>query len=165
MDQSNSGKKKIMAVVGLLVIVAAIGIGFTVTAGKKSDTASLTTPTPATSSATGPSASSPTVASANTAGYKDGTYSATGSYDTPGGPESLDLSVTIKSGAVTASSATGSGRDHDSVAYQSRFISGYKSLIIGKSIDDISLSRVSGSSLTSQGFNDALSQIKTQAKA
>jgi uncharacterized protein with FMN-binding domain len=163
MNQSNSANKKIMAVVGLLVIVAAIGLGYAVSAGKKSDTASLT-PTPAASPGPGTTAV-PTVASANTAGYKDGTYTATGSYDTPGGPESLNLSVTIKNGAVAGTSATGSGRDHDSVNYQGRFISGYKSLIIGHSIDAISLSRVSGSSLTSQGFNDALSQIKSQAKA
>jgi len=45
------------------------------------------------------------------------------------------------------------------------FISGYKPYVIGKNIDTISLDRVSGSSLTPAAFNEALGQIKTEARA
>lgn len=44
------------------------------------------------------------------------------------------------------------------------FKSGVSSLTVGKDIDDVKLSRVSGSSLTSTGFNSALDTIKTEAR-
>ncbi|MGB4758809.1 MAG: hypothetical protein WBP26_02015 [Candidatus Saccharimonadales bacterium] len=97
--------------------------------------------------------------------YQDGTYSASGTYSTPGGQESVIVSVTLKDNVVTATSATGSGKDRDSRQYQSRFINGYKTLVVGKKISDIQLSQVSGSSLTSSGFNKALDQIEQQAAA
>ncbi|WP_447589312.1 hypothetical protein [Microbacterium lacticum] len=37
--------------------------------------------------------------------------------------------------------------------------------VVGKDIDDVSVSRVAGSSLTSGGFNDALETIKADARA
>ena len=40
-----------------------------------------------------------------------------------------------------------------------------KTLVVGKKITDVKLDKVSGSSLTPKGFNDALEQIKTLAKA
>jgi hypothetical protein len=70
----------------------------------------------------------------------------------------------LQNGVITGTSATGGANDPEASQYQSQFISGYKSLVVGKSIDSVSLSRVSGSSLTSQGFNNALQQIKNQAK-
>lgn len=106
-----------------------------------------------------------TIPGGETQTYENGTYSATGSYDTPGGEESITVSVTIVDDVITATNAQASGNDHDSEEYQSMFIANYKSLIIGKSIDSVSLSRVSGSSLTSNGFNDALDAIKQQADA
>ena len=48
---------------------------------------------------------------------------------------------------------------------EQQFIDGYKSLVVGKDISSISLNRVSGSSLTSQGFNSAIQKIKSQAQA
>jgi len=37
--------------------------------------------------------------------------------------------------------------------------------VIGKNIADVQLSRVSGSSLTPEGFNNALATIKSQAQS
>ena len=37
--------------------------------------------------------------------------------------------------------------------------------VVGKDIDDLSVSRVAGSSLTSGGFNDSLETIKADARA
>jgi hypothetical protein len=45
------------------------------------------------------------------------------------------------------------------------FIGGIADEVVGKDIDEISVSRVAGSSLTSGGFNDAIEQIKAEAAA
>ena len=97
--------------------------------------------------------------------YKDGTYSATGSYMSPGGYDQLSVSLTLKNDIITSVSVTPGNVDRTSARYQSRFISGYQSYVLGQNIDNVNLTVVYGSSLTPQGFNDALAQIKTQAKA
>lgn len=116
------------------------------------------TPTPVT-------ATPATVPSSTKSKYKNGTYSAVGVYYSPEGQESINVSVTLTNGIVTDSTVTGNATNGRSVRYQQMFIGGFKSLVIGKSIDAISLDYVSGSSLTPAGFNDALSQIKTKAQA
>lgn len=55
--------------------------------------------------------------------------------------------------------------DRTSERYEQKFIGGYAALIVGKNIDTVQLSYVSGSSLTSGGFNDALAKIKVSARA
>lgn len=97
--------------------------------------------------------------------YKDGTYSATGNYDSPGGPDSLKVTLTIKSGVVTSSSVVMYPGDRRSAKYMQMFESGYQAQVVGKNLGSIYLSYVSGSSLTPIGFNDALNKIKSQAKA
>lgn len=121
-----------------------------------------------TSTGTAPSsmAGSPVGSGTSTdAGFKDGSYTATGSYESPGGNEQITVRVTLKGGVITGTSATPDAQDPESREYQSMFVSGYKSQVVGKNIADVYLSRVSGSSLTSQGFNDAISQIENQARA
>jgi uncharacterized protein with FMN-binding domain len=163
-QQPTTSNKKIIAVVGLLVIVAVIGIGAAVASNSSKPTVSQSTATPTASSQVAGDSTAAGPSSAASA-YKDGTYSATGSYDTPGGPESIGVSLTVKNGAVADSTVTSNARDADSTRYQSMFMSAYKPQVVGKSLDSISLSRVSGSSLTSGGFNDAVAQIKSQAKS
>ena len=101
----------------------------------------------------------------STADYKDGTYSATGSYSSPGGLESIELTVTIKGGVITDTSLVTNATNGDAKDYQAEFASAYKSLIVGKNVERVTLSRVAGSSLTSNGFNRALEQIRTEAEA
>ncbi len=103
--------------------------------------------------------------SASVSSYKDGTYTAKGSYVSPGGNESVTVSLTLKDGVVTASTVEEGAGDPEALEYQHDFIGGYKTFVNGKDIDNIHVSRVSGSSLTSIGFNDALTQIKDQAKS
>lgn len=103
--------------------------------------------------------------SGSASGYKDGTYSADATYQSPGGTEAISVRLTITDGKVTSSTVTTEPTDKEAAEYQNMFKSGYKSQITGKSIDDISLSRVSGSSLTSEGFNSAVNQIKQQAQS
>ncbi|MCA9347980.1 hypothetical protein KC867_01060 [Candidatus Saccharibacteria bacterium] len=95
--------------------------------------------------------------------YQDGDYSATGSYSTPGGQESITLSLTIEDDIITQVNAVGSASRGDSAQYQSAFLSGYKSSVVGKDIKTVKLSRVAGSSLTSTGFNRAIEKIKDEA--
>lgn len=104
--------------------------------------------------------------STDTSTYEDGTYNATGSYISPGGKESIELSVTVKDGAIVETSMKNRATDGEAEEYQQLFADHYKSLIVGKKLSEVaSLSRVAGSSLTSSGFNDALDQIKNDARA
>jgi len=97
--------------------------------------------------------------------YKDGTYTATGSYDSPAGIESVNVSVTLSDDIVVSSSVTPLAEDGRSMGYQEMFIDAYKQYVVGKSLDSIHLDVVSGSSLTPKGFNDALITIKSEALA
>ena len=97
--------------------------------------------------------------------YTDGAYTAEGSYSTPGGSEDISVTATLTDGVITDITATGSATGGNSAQYQRQFLSGYKSEVVGKSIDEVKLSRVAGSSLTSTGFNRALDTIKNDAKS
>jgi uncharacterized protein with FMN-binding domain len=150
-----SNNRKLLAILGLVVIVAAIGVTVWATRRSSDDTtASNTTPTPQTTEQ--PATTTP-------ASYKDGSYTATGNYSSPGGRESMGVTVVIKNGKVSDSSLKLHPSGPTAQEYQSQFDAGYKSQVTGRSLDEINLSRVSGSSLTSQGFNAALEQIKQQA--
>lgn len=146
-----------LRIIGVIAI-GLIAIGGTATAvvlNKQTDTTPSSTTTTSSSNNTTPSTSG--------TAYKNGSFSANGSYRTPGGTETISVSVTLKDDVITSVSVTGNGRG-DSAEYQSMFKSGVSSLTVGKDIDDVKLSRVSGSSLTSTGFNSALDTIKTEAR-
>ena len=97
--------------------------------------------------------------------YKNGTYSATGSYMSPGGYDQIGVSITLKNDIITGSSVINMGGDRRSQRYQDQFISGYQQYVVGQNIAKVFLTKISGASLTPSGFNDALTQIKAQAKA
>ncbi|HEY4509283.1 MAG TPA: hypothetical protein VJC13_03365 [Candidatus Paceibacterota bacterium] len=98
--------------------------------------------------------------------YKNATYSADGNYFSPGGSEQIAVSVTIKDDVVTAASVNANAPSGPTAAkYQSIFVDNFKQYVVGKKIDEINLTKVSGSSLTPKGFNDALAKIKVEAKA
>lgn len=100
---------------------------------------------------------------ATTGSYTDGTYSATGSYQTPGGEESIGVTVTLESGSVTDVQAEPMPSNPTTELYQGKFSSGIKEQIVGVPIDELSVDKVSGSSLTSGGFSNAIEQIKSEA--
>lgn len=97
--------------------------------------------------------------------YKDGTYKAIGNYVSPGGAESIDVSITLKGNVITEAEVVSKAERSTSKQMQKQFISGYKAQVIGKNINEVNLTKVSGSSLTPRGFNEALDEIKAQAKA
>lgn len=156
--QTDNKNQKMITSFAVILAVVVIAVGITYFTHKKDSTTSAST-----SSSSSTSTTATTATAATNASYKDGSYTASGNYQTPGGQESISLSITVKNGIVSSTSLKQNANNHDSREYQAAFASGYQSKIVGKALSSISLSRVSGSSLTSQGFNDALDQIKAQA--
>lgn len=97
--------------------------------------------------------------------YTDGTYTAIGDYVSPGGPEQVEVTLTVKDGVVTDSVFKSLAERPASVQMQSNFAGGYKEYVVGKKLDEIEVGKVSGSSLTPKGFNDAVAKIKAEAKS
>lgn len=97
--------------------------------------------------------------------YADGTYTADGSYQTPETVEKISVTLTLADGVVTDVEVTGDPQARETEQYQGAFIDGIAAEVEGKSIDELNVSRVAGSSLTSGGFNDAVESIKEQAAA
>jgi len=75
------------------------------------------------------------------------------------------VTLTVADGLVTDVEVTGDPQARESEQYQGEFIGGIADEVVGKSLDDIEVSRVAGSSLTSGGFNEAVESIKEQAAA
>ena len=103
--------------------------------------------------------------SAGSGAYADGTYSADGSYQTPESVETISVTVTLQDDVITAVEVVGDPQKRESEQYQGEFIGGIAEVVEGHDIDEIQVSRVAGSSLTSGGFNDAIEQIKAEAAA
>lgn len=97
--------------------------------------------------------------------YADGTYTAEGSYQTPETVETISVTLTLADGVVTEVEVTGDPQAPETEQYQGQFIDGIGEEVVGVAIDDIEVSRVAGSSLTSGGFNAAVDDIKEQATA
>jgi len=97
--------------------------------------------------------------------YTNGTYSATGSYNSPGGSDQIAVTVTLRNDIVTDVSVVPEAGDRTSARYQAMFVSGYKQYVVGKDISSVHVGRVSGSSLTGIGFNAAIARIESKAKA
>jgi uncharacterized protein with FMN-binding domain len=160
-DTKGQNSQKLWAGLAFLILTAVI-VGTVVVSRPKSILASSAN----TASSSSQSTSSQTAPATTKGGtYKDGTYNATGHYDSPGGTEAVKVSLTLASDKVSAATVSSGANDPTALSYQTIFISGYKSFVVGKKINTIKLSNVSGSSLTSQGFNDALKQIERQAQA
>ncbi|MFE4542073.1 hypothetical protein [Arthrobacter sp. NPDC056727] len=124
-----------------------------------------TEPAPASSApsvATGSgTASAPAGSSAS--GYKDGTYSADGNYRSPNGTETVGVQLTLANGTVSAVEITQHPSNPNTRKFQGEFADGIADQVVGKSLDEIKVSKVAGSSLTSGGFNQAVEAIKAQA--
>ncbi|WP_427171440.1 FMN-binding protein [Arthrobacter sp. 92] len=130
---------------------------------------STAAPSTATQSTAAPAMQSPTgaagsAATASAAGYKDGIYSADGSYLSPGGPQTVGVQLTLANGTVSDVTITPHPTDPNTREYQGEFAAGIKDQVVGKKLDELNVSKVAGSSLTGGGFNEAVAKIKAQAK-
>lgn len=95
--------------------------------------------------------------------YKNGSYNMTGEYMSPGGPEQIDVKLTLQDGLVTEALVIAKAENRNSIKYQNIFIENYKDKVVGEYIDSLELDKISGSSLTPKGFNDALNKVRAQA--
>ena len=79
--------------------------------------------------------------------------------------EEITVTLTLADGVVTEVEVTGDPKAPETERYQGEFIDGIADEVVGTPIDELNVSRVAGSSLTSGGFNDAVASIKEQAAA
>jgi uncharacterized protein with FMN-binding domain len=94
--------------------------------------------------------------------YTNGDYTATGWYG--GLPSSIGVAVTLESSVLTAVTVTPHATDATSLDYQRRFADAVPNVVVGRRIDEVNVGRLAGSSGTPIGFNDALRQIRDQAR-
>ncbi len=97
--------------------------------------------------------------------YNDGAYSAAGVYRSPAGAESVTVSLILKDDVIIDATFIGDATHKKSIAMQAAFTEGFNEQVVGKSLDEVSVGVVNGSSLTGVGFMDAVAKIKVEAKA
>lgn len=95
--------------------------------------------------------------------YTDGDYSATGEYQSPGGPEQIEVGLTLQGDVVTAVTVTPTATSGQAERYQGEFADGIADVVVGKNINELQVDKVAGSSLTSDGFNAAIETIQADA--
>ncbi|ONI61998.1 hypothetical protein ALI44B_14925 [Leifsonia sp. ALI-44-B] len=149
-----------VALAGIAVIGGLAGCS---SAGADAEgTGSTSASTPAAGS-TSESSSGAAGSGADASALKDGTYTEDGSYNSPGGEESITVKLTLAGGVIEDLDVTSNATNPNSKKYQGEFVDGINDIVVGKSIDDLNVSKVAGSSLTSGGFNDAIDKIIADA--
>ncbi len=149
----------LMAIV--LIVVLGIGI-FVYQARSKSQNAPTETQTQQTAQG---GTITETKMVAESSEFKDGKYEAVGNYTIPNDKEKIKVIVTLEKGTVADVSVEKMATKPVSMEYQDKFISAYKAMVVGKKISEVKLDKVAGSSLTPQGFNNAIEQIIQQAQS
>jgi uncharacterized protein with FMN-binding domain len=95
--------------------------------------------------------------------YADGTYTESGDYQAPSGSETVEVTLTLADNVITEVEVVGDATDGQAKLHQGEFADGIADVVVGKNIDEISVDKVGGSSLTSGGFNAAVDAIKADA--
>lgn len=140
------------------VLVGIAGLSLAGTAAGCAPGAQGSPPPPATQPA------SPASPGAAAGSYRDGTYSADGNYISPNGQETVGVQLTLAGGSVSDVVITPHPSNPNTKKFQGEFAGGIKGQIVGKKLDELKVSKVAGSSLTSGGFNQAVEKIKAEAK-
>ena len=138
------------AATSVLLLTAACG-------GGGDELADASPPTSGTSSADGGSSSNAT--------FKDGDYEGSGEYSNPAGQSKVKVDLTLTDGKISDILVTPEATNGTSRGYQQKFAGGIADEVVGKSLNELNVSKVSGSSLTVQGFNQAIDAIKADATA
>ena len=156
--------RRSIALVGVAGALALSGCAATADAA---DTDASTAPS--TEVSTQPSAEASAAPSSDTGAsasvYSDGTYTASGAYQTPSTVEEIEVTITLEGDIITAVEVVGDPSVPESRENQAKFIGGIADAVVGQKIDDIEVTKVAGSSLTSGGFNKALEEIRSEAAA
>lgn len=163
MEQKRTTPKLVASIV-VIAVVAVLVLVANLKAQNDDTTDEIDGSTSAIESTSSSGTSTQTQATA-TGEYKDGTYTIEDTYISPGGVENIKVVVTLQDNKVTDATVTQNANNDDSAEHQAQFANNYKSRVIGKAIATLNLSRISGASLTTAAFNDALDQIRNQAEA
>lgn len=166
MDESNTPTqpRKLNPAIPVVVVLLAIIVAVTVFLNRPTQNLSentSVTPSTVENTPAAMKAMEETTASA----YKDGEYTVTGEYTSPGGQEELGVTVTLTKGVISDVTVTPMATRPISKTRQEDFTANFKDQVVGKNIDEVSLGKVSGSSLSPKGFNDAVTKIKAEASA
>lgn len=93
--------------------------------------------------------------------YTNGEYTAEGIY---AGSKSIIVKLTLDSDKIKAVEVTPNTPNiRMSFNLQKKFAAAVGEVVEGKPIDEVHLDKLAGSSKTTQGFNDALAKIKSEA--
>ena len=153
-----NSKKPLLSAVAGLALLGTAGCGSTPAAEDASPEETAGTSAPASSG------TSPAGAAEGSGEYRDGEYTATGSYIPPSNTkEEVTVSLTLSDGIVTGLEVSTSGNHPTSKRYQAEFTDGVQEQVVGKPIDGLNVEKVASSSLTSSGFNKALDTIMREA--
>lgn len=142
-----------------VVIIAVLAVGVLYMQSSGSDQKATGAPTPTVAAGAAPDSALQQVA------YEDGTYTVVGSYPRPNGTEEIGVELTLADNIITAVSVEVKAENPISKKMQEDFAANYKTQVVGKSLSAVKLEKVSGSSLTPKGFNDAIEKIKAQAQS
>lgn len=162
----NSGSRKPFLITAAILIPVVVA-GYLLFGGSNQVSAPTTTE-PSTDSdplTNSTSTEQLTINNTSSTNYKDGIYLVKGSYVSPGGPEEIPVSITLKDDIIVASSMILSATNPGTKNFQTIFQNNFQTFVVGKNIDEVKLTKVSGSSLTPKGFNDAITKVKVQAKS
>lgn len=120
-------------------------------------------PTPSTTQTAAPYTAPSASASASASSYEDGTYNAMGEYG--GGPSYLGVTVTIDGRVVSEVTVEPQAENETSLGYQERFAAAVPDEVVGKSLDEAEVGKLAGASTCPDGFNDAIAQIRHEARS
>ncbi|QHO63368.1 FMN-binding protein [Candidatus Chazhemtobacterium aquaticus] len=94
------------------------------------------------------------------------TYTTTVEYDVPEGAESNSFSLVIKDGIISSVEIGITTTNKASLKYQQDFAKNIASIVVGQKISELkSIDRVSGASVTTTAFNDALLKLQQQLQS
>lgn len=158
---TQQNKNSMKLIMGLIAIALIATVSFTVLTPKNKPKEIVVTD----SSTPKQEETVPTEEAIQAGAYKNGKYQAVGEYSVPGNKEQIGISLTIADDVITSADIEQLAKLPFSKQMQADFTANFKDQVIGKNIDEVKLIKVSGSSLTPKGFNDALEQIKVKAKS
>lgn len=81
------------------------------------------------------------------------------------GPSYLDVTVTLSDNVVAAVTVEPKAENKTSRGYQERFAAAVPDEVVGKSLDTAEVGKLAGASTCPDGFNDAIAQIRDQARS
>ncbi len=103
--------------------------------------------------------------SGNPVDFRDGTYHADGAYLTPGGAEDIGVRLTLSGGRIVSAQVQVRATSPTARQFQRQFATRFARQVVSRPLAELAVTRVAGASLTSLGFDNALAQIRSAARA